>query len=122
MEYFSIELTSKASANQRAGNLDWRTWRETRETREWREWEECRECRERLGVNVIMLECQVLIRVIILSGRAGRTGPGWCYRLYSSAAFNTHFPEFAPPEILKAPIDSVVLSMKNMGIEKVRGL
>ena len=33
------------------------------------------------------------------SGRAGRTGPGHCYRLYSSAVFERDFEEYAAPEI-----------------------
>lgn len=53
------------------------------------------------------------------SGRAGRTGPGHCYRLYSSAVFETDFPLFSEPEICKMPVESVVLSMKSMGIHNV---
>eukprot|EP00249_Psilotum_nudum_P022320 c28469_g1_i1 orf=694-4590(-) len=53
------------------------------------------------------------------AGRAGRTGPGYCYRLYSSAIFNDTFPEFAAPEIYRAPIEGLVLLMKSMGINKV---
>ncbi|XP_024370812.1 ATP-dependent RNA helicase DEAH13 isoform X2 [Physcomitrium patens] len=53
------------------------------------------------------------------AGRAGRTGPGHCYRLYSSAVFNNIFPKFSPPEISSAPIEGVVLVMKRMGISKV---
>jgi ATP-dependent RNA helicase DHX37/DHR1 len=39
------------------------------------------------------------------SGRAGRTGPGHCYRLYSSAVFERDFAQFSEPEILKYPIE-----------------
>jgi len=39
------------------------------------------------------------------SGRAGRIGPGHCYRLYSSTVFERDFPTFAEPEILKYPIE-----------------
>ena len=53
------------------------------------------------------------------AGRAGRTGPGHCYRLYSSAVFNDFFPKFSPPEITRSPIESVVLQMKCMGIDKI---
>lgn len=53
------------------------------------------------------------------AGRAGRTGPGHCYRLYSSALFENHFEEFAEPEILKIPIEGVVLQMKSMHIDTV---
>lgn len=53
------------------------------------------------------------------AGRAGRTGPGHCYRLYSSAVFNDHFSKFSAPEILMSPVESVVLQLKVMGIDKV---
>ncbi|KAL3689515.1 hypothetical protein R1sor_015824 [Riccia sorocarpa] len=53
------------------------------------------------------------------AGRAGRTGPGHCYRLYSSAHFNHSFPTFGRPEIHKSPIEGVVLVMKCMHIDKV---
>jgi ATP-dependent RNA helicase DHX37/DHR1 len=53
------------------------------------------------------------------AGRAGRTGPGHCYRLYSSALFENYFDEFAQPEILRIPIEGVVLQMKAMNIDAV---
>ncbi|KAJ3822852.1 P-loop containing nucleoside triphosphate hydrolase protein [Lentinula raphanica] len=53
------------------------------------------------------------------AGRAGRTGPGHCYRLYSSALYEHHFDQFSKPEILRMPIDGVVLQMKGMHIDAV---
>ncbi|KAJ7505327.1 P-loop containing nucleoside triphosphate hydrolase protein [Mycena galericulata] len=53
------------------------------------------------------------------AGRAGRTGPGHCYRLYSSALFEHHFDQFSKPEILRMPIEGVVLQMKSMHIDAV---
>ncbi|TID28056.1 hypothetical protein CANINC_002737 [Pichia inconspicua] len=53
------------------------------------------------------------------SGRAGRTGPGHCYRLYSSAVYESEFPQFSKPEILRMPVEGVVLNMKSMGIQTV---
>ncbi|CAA7027917.1 unnamed protein product [Microthlaspi erraticum] len=53
------------------------------------------------------------------AGRSGRTGPGHCYRLYSSAVFSNIFEESSPPEITKVPVDGVVLLMKSMNIPKV---
>ncbi|XP_065000042.1 ATP-dependent RNA helicase DEAH13 [Musa acuminata AAA Group] len=55
------------------------------------------------------------------AGRAGRTAPGHCYRLYSSGAFSKDeiFPKFSCPEVSKIPVDGVVLLMKSMGIDKV---
>ncbi|KDQ11408.1 hypothetical protein BOTBODRAFT_177247 [Botryobasidium botryosum FD-172 SS1] len=53
------------------------------------------------------------------AGRAGRTGPGHCYRLYSSSLFENHFDQFADPEINRVPIEGVVLQMKSMHIDAV---
>ncbi|KAI9832523.1 MAG: hypothetical protein M1819_004312 [Sarea resinae] len=53
------------------------------------------------------------------SGRAGRTGPGHCYRLYSSAVFERDFDEYAEPEILRTPIEGVVLQLKSMDLQHV---
>lgn len=53
------------------------------------------------------------------AGRAGRTGPGHCYRLYSSAVYEDIFAEFGLPEILRTPVDGLVLQMKAMHIDHV---
>lgn len=53
------------------------------------------------------------------AGRAGRTGPGHCYRLYSSAVFENYFEKFAQPEILRMPIEGILLQMKGMNIDAV---
>ncbi|XP_069134238.1 probable ATP-dependent RNA helicase DHX37 [Argopecten irradians] len=53
------------------------------------------------------------------AGRAGRTGPGHCYRLYSSAVFTHDFEKFSPAEITRRPVDDLVLQMKDMNIDKV---
>ncbi|KAI0108635.1 DEAH-box RNA helicase [Nemania sp. FL0031] len=53
------------------------------------------------------------------SGRAGRTGPGHTWRLYSSAVYERDFREYADPEILKMPIEGVVLQLKAMNLKHV---
>lgn len=53
------------------------------------------------------------------AGRAGRTAPGHCYRMYSSAVFERDFREFAEPEILRMPIEGVVLQLKAMNLQHV---
>lgn len=53
------------------------------------------------------------------AGRAGRTGPGHCYRLYSSAVFERDFIEHAQPEILRMPVEGVVLQLKSMDLQHV---
>jgi len=53
------------------------------------------------------------------AGRAGRTGPGHCYRLYSSSVYSRHLDAFALPEVLTRPLEDVVLAMKSMNVSNV---
>lgn len=48
-------------------------------------------------------------------GRAGRLGPGVCYRLYSLNTFQTLIP-FAPPEIAISDLSSLVLDLAAWGV------
>jgi HrpA-like RNA helicase len=52
-------------------------------------------------------------------GRAGRTGPGHCYRLYSANFFHQHMKSFVPPEITLSPLEDVVLQMASLGINQI---
>ncbi|KAK5077144.1 putative ATP-dependent RNA helicase DHR1 [Lithohypha guttulata] len=52
------------------------------------------------------------------AGRAGRTAPGHCWRLYSSATYEQYFPEHTEPEILRTPAENVVLSVKGFRFPK----
>ncbi|KAJ3604755.1 hypothetical protein NHX12_029494 [Muraenolepis orangiensis] len=52
------------------------------------------------------------------AGRAGRTEPGHCYRLYSSAVFGD-FSEFSEAEITRRPVEDLLLQMKDLNIDKV---
>jgi ATP-dependent helicase HrpB len=49
-------------------------------------------------------------------GRAGRTGPGICYRLYSRYAFQSMVP-FTPPEILVSDLSAQVLELAAWGVK-----
>jgi pre-mRNA-splicing factor ATP-dependent RNA helicase DHX15/PRP43 len=51
------------------------------------------------------------------SGRAGRTRPGKCYRLYTEDAFINELQEQTYPEILRCNLASVVLQLKKLGID-----
>lgn len=51
------------------------------------------------------------------SGRAGRTRPGKCYRLYTEQAFNTSLEPQTHPEILRSNLAAVVLQLKRLGVE-----
>ena len=45
------------------------------------------------------------------SGRAGRTQPGKCFRLYTEKSFKTEMQENTYPEILRSNLSSVVLQV-----------
>ena len=50
------------------------------------------------------------------TGRAGRTGPGKCYRLYTERAFRDEMLETPVPELQRTNLTSTVLNLKAMGI------
>jgi pre-mRNA-splicing factor ATP-dependent RNA helicase DHX15/PRP43 len=52
------------------------------------------------------------------SGRAGRTRPGKCYRLFTKEAFAELVPQ-TYPEILRTNLGGVVLQMKKLGIDNL---
>lgn len=50
------------------------------------------------------------------SGRAGRTGPGKCYRLYTESAFRNEMLPNPIPDIQRTNLSSTILMLKAMGI------
>ncbi|XP_034943062.1 probable ATP-dependent RNA helicase DHX34 [Chelonus insularis] len=52
-------------------------------------------------------------------GRAGRTGPGVCYRIYSEEEYNA-LDKYSTPEIQRVPLDSLLLQMMAMGLPDAR--
>ncbi|KAL7980646.1 hypothetical protein Chor_001800 [Crotalus horridus] len=48
-------------------------------------------------------------------GRAGRTGPGVCYRLYAESDYD-NFAPYPVPEIQRVALDALILQMKSMGL------
>ncbi|KAF2842357.1 putative pre-mRNA splicing factor RNA helicase [Patellaria atrata CBS 101060] len=51
------------------------------------------------------------------AGRAGRTRPGKCFRLYTEEAFKKELIEQTYPEILRSNLSSTVLELKKLGID-----
>ena len=51
------------------------------------------------------------------SGRAGRTRPGKCFRLYTEKSFNQELQVQTYPEILRSKMSNVVLTLKKLGID-----
>ncbi|OJZ83828.1 hypothetical protein ASPFODRAFT_289779 [Aspergillus luchuensis CBS 106.47] len=51
------------------------------------------------------------------AGRAGRTRPGKCFRLYTEEAFRKELIDQTYPEILRSNLSSTVLELKKLGID-----
>ncbi len=54
------------------------------------------------------------------AGRAGRTAPGKCYRLYTRPTHNS-FQEDTVPEIMRSNLAKTVLYLKVLGVTDVLG-
>ncbi|KAJ4785111.1 RNA helicase family protein [Rhynchospora pubera] len=50
------------------------------------------------------------------AGRAGRTGPGKCFRLYTEYSYKHELEDNAVPEIQRTNLANVVLTLKSLGI------
>ncbi|XP_059657706.1 pre-mRNA-splicing factor ATP-dependent RNA helicase DEAH7-like isoform X2 [Cornus florida] len=53
------------------------------------------------------------------AGRAGRTGPGTCYRLYTESAYANEMLQSPVPEIQRTNLGNVVLLLKSLKIENL---
>lgn len=53
------------------------------------------------------------------SGRAGRTGPGTCYRLYTEREYREELLSATVPEIQRTNLSNVVLLLKSLGVENL---
>ena len=51
------------------------------------------------------------------AGRAGRTRPGKCFRLYTEEAFEKELIEQSYPEVLRSNLSNTVLELKKLGID-----
>ncbi|CAL4137781.1 unnamed protein product, partial [Meganyctiphanes norvegica] len=50
-------------------------------------------------------------------GRAGRTGPGMCYRLYTERQYKDELLVSTVPEIQRTNLANVVLTLKSLGVQ-----
>jgi ATP-dependent RNA helicase DHX8/PRP22 len=55
------------------------------------------------------------------AGRAGRTGPGKCFRLYTESAYKNELLPSSVPEIQRTNLGNTVLMLKAMGINDLLG-
>ncbi|KAF4085921.1 hypothetical protein AMELA_G00100440 [Ameiurus melas] len=53
------------------------------------------------------------------AGRAGRTSPGKCFRIYNKEFWEKCMPEYTVPEIQRTSLTSVILTLKCLGVHDV---
>ncbi|KAF9879823.1 ATP-dependent RNA helicase [Colletotrichum karsti] len=76
--------------------------------------------RSRLGMESLLAKPISKSSAIQRTGRAGREGPGKCFRLYTEGTFGT-LEETDLPEILRIDVLGAVLTMKARGIDDILG-
>ena len=52
-------------------------------------------------------------------GRAGRTGPGMCFRMYTEQMFETETLQNQVPEIQRTNISNIVLLLKKLNVQNL---
>jgi pre-mRNA-splicing factor ATP-dependent RNA helicase DHX38/PRP16 len=73
----------------------------------------------RLGLDALLLCPASQAAVNQRAGRAGRTGPGKCYRLFTEAAYSSELLESNVPEIQRTNLSHVILLLKSLGVSDV---
>lgn len=67
------------------------------------------------GVDALLVQAISKSSALQRTGRAGREGEGWCFRLYTELAYSTQFAEAAVPEIQRCNLTHAILQMKCLG-------
>jgi ATP-dependent helicase HrpB len=71
------------------------------------------------GINTLLIEKISQASADQRAGRAGRTAPGWCIRLWSRPEHDERAPQQLP-EIKRLDLAEVVLTLKAAGVEDLR--
>ena len=74
--------------------------------------------RTRLGLDSLLVKPISKSAAIQRKGRAGREGPGQCYRLYTEKDYLT-LAESNTPEILRCDLSQAILNMKARGVDNI---
>ncbi|KAI9793638.1 MAG: putative ATP-dependent RNA helicase dhr2 [Candelina submexicana] len=74
--------------------------------------------RTRLGLDSLLVKPISKSAAIQRKGRAGREGPGQCYRLYTEADY-LKLDEANTPEILRTDLSHAILTLKARGVDDV---
>uniref|UniRef100_A0A8C5M871 RNA helicase n=1 Tax=Leptobrachium leishanense TaxID=445787 RepID=A0A8C5M871_9ANUR len=73
----------------------------------------------RAGLDVLEVVPISKSEAIQRAGRAGRTAPGKCHRIYSEEFWDKCMPDHMIPEIKRTSLTSVILTLKCLGIHDV---
>ncbi|XP_053563294.1 probable ATP-dependent RNA helicase DHX40 [Bombina bombina] len=73
----------------------------------------------RVGLDVLEVVPISKSEAIQRTGRAGRTAPGKCHRIYSEEFWDKCMPDHMIPEIKRTSLTSVILTLKCLGVHDV---
>lgn len=73
----------------------------------------------KIGMDALLVKPVSKANASQRSGRAGRTGPGFCFRLYTDRLHREELMEAAVPEIQRTNLSNVVLLLKSLGIKNL---
>ncbi|KAL4497398.1 hypothetical protein ABPG72_011333 [Tetrahymena utriculariae] len=73
----------------------------------------------RTGMDALIVVPISQVQAVQRTGRAGRTQEGLCFRLYSKKFYDEDMKPHTVPEIKRVSLNSVVLTLKSMGIHDV---
>ncbi|KAL7133148.1 hypothetical protein ABFS83_12G121000 [Erythranthe nasuta] len=72
------------------------------------------------GIDMLIVVATSKAQALQRSGRAGREGPGKCYRLYPELEF-FKLHDSTPAEIRRSNLSNVILKLKALGIDDIMG-
>ncbi|KAK2953712.1 putative Pre-mRNA-splicing factor ATP-dependent RNA helicase PRP16 [Blattamonas nauphoetae] len=73
----------------------------------------------RIGMDTLQVTPISKANALQRSGRAGRTGPGQCFRLYTEHTFECDLLENTVPEVQRTNLGHIVLLLKSLGISDI---
>lgn len=73
----------------------------------------------RIGMDALQITPESQANANQRAGRAGRTGPGFCYRLFTERQYVTELLVSQIPEIQRTNLGNVVLLLKSLGVNNL---
>lgn len=73
----------------------------------------------RIGMDALLVTPVSRANANQRSGRAGRTGKGYCFRLYTDRQYREELMESSVPEIQRTNLGNVVLLLKSLGVSNL---